>query len=177
MADSLASLFSDRDSPVDWDMDSNAPTLMSLPLEMLEHILSFLLPDKEVLRLARGWEMRPRPEVLSDESQDDGPEDDSPEDDGSEDDDLEDDGPEDESSEYDGPEGDGLEDDGLEDDGPEDVMKKPPLSGWWFDDEFRYDKEPVQTAILCVNRLLYEEGSRILYGRALKVNIWMAISF
>lgn len=114
MADSLASLFSDRDSPVDWDMDSSAPTLMSLPLEMLEHILSFLLPDKEVLRLARGWERRPRPGILSDESQDDGSEDDGPEDDGSEDDGLEDDGPEDEASEYDGPEGDGLEDDGLE---------------------------------------------------------------
>ena len=37
------------------------------------------------------------------------------------------------------------------------------LSLWKLRADFRYDEEPVKTAILRVNRRLYEEGSRLLY--------------
>lgn len=127
MVDPLTSTFPDRDTCLDCNMDASAPTLMSLPLELIEHILRFLLPDKDVLRLARGKRgRRPRPGIPSDK---------------------------------------------IEDDGSENIMEEPPPYGWPFDDEFRYDKQPVQTAVLRVNRLLHEEGSRILYGRTLKVDI------
>lgn len=44
MADTSTSILPDRA-----DSDASTPTLMSLPFEMVELILQFLLPDKDVL--------------------------------------------------------------------------------------------------------------------------------
>lgn len=45
------------------------------------------------------------------------------------------------------------------------------LSTWTYNDQFRYDKQPVQRAILRVNLHLYEAGSPLLYERTMEVNI------
>lgn len=125
MADTSTSILPDRA-----DSDASTPTLMSLPFEMIELILTFLLPDKDVLRvIPTRWEGISR-RVKADDKDDAG-------------------------------------------------FAAGDVSFWNYDDRFRYDREPVQTAILRVNNYLYEVGSQILYGRTLEVNItikhWIAL--
>lgn len=119
MADTSISILHNCATRVDSDSDANAPTLMNLPFEILEQILRFLLPDKDILRAT----LRCRSEHVTERE---------------------------DAANYRG--GD--------------------FRIWKFDDEFRFDKEPVKTAILRVHRLFYEEGSRILYGRTIEVNFW-----
>ncbi|MCJ1271957.1 hypothetical protein MMC22_011862 [Lobaria immixta] len=117
MADTSTSILPDRA-----DSDASTPTLMSLPFEMIELILTFLLPDKDVLRvIPTRWEGISR----------------------------------------------GVKADDKDDAG----FAAGDVSFWDYDDRFRYDREPVQTAILRVNNYLYEVGSQILYGRTIEVNI------
>lgn len=119
MGDTSISILPDCGTCVNSDSGANAPTLMNLPFEILEQILRFLLPDKDILRASP----RCRLEHVTEHE---------------------------DAANYRG--GD--------------------FRIWKFDDAFRFDKEPVQTAILRVHRLFYEEGSRILYGRTIEVNIW-----
>lgn len=56
MDNTLDSTAPNDDTRRNSDSDAGGPTLMTLPLEITEQIFQFLLPDKDVIRLLRGWE-------------------------------------------------------------------------------------------------------------------------
>lgn len=126
-----------------WDSEACGPTLMSLPPETLNQILAYILPDKDVLRLKRGWKGHLAKDVSFEEAE------------------ANEDDPYKKYCSY---------------TGEVDVLYQDTCA-WKYDDEFRHNRERVQTAILRVNRHLYEVGSRFLYGRTLKVDIWSLRGF
>lgn len=117
------------------DSDTSAPSLMSLPVEVLDQILQYLLPDKAVLSLRRGLLLIVKPWSAR------------------------------YTTDW------GTESEDTETDTGEDDTKPQNEESWCYDREFRYDKRGVQTAVLGVNRTLYEIGSRILYRRTLKLDV------
>lgn len=58
MDNTLDSTTPDDDTRRHSDSDASGPTLMTLPLEIIEQILKMLFPDKDVIRLSRGCEGR-----------------------------------------------------------------------------------------------------------------------
>lgn len=138
MADIPTSILPDCNTLEISDSEVSAPTLMSLPVEVLDQIVTYLLPDQPVLRLRRGWAGR-----------------------------LE-----------------GDEEDLIKigerlsnSTGDFELWAEHTGHPWQYDEEFRCDKERVQTAILGVNRCFYNIGCRLLYGRTLKVDLWASSGY
>lgn len=60
MAHNPTTIPADPDRLVILDSDASALTLMSLPVDTLDQILKYILPDKDVFGLKRGWAGRLR---------------------------------------------------------------------------------------------------------------------